>query len=306
MKQCPWIWVNGEWVDWASANTHVLTHALHYGSGVFEGIRAYETPKGPAIFKAMDHYTRLMDSCHAYHMTSAYDADTLITATKALIRKNDLPSCYIRPIVFTDYGSMGIIPNNPSFTTAIASWEWGSYLGDDGVQFGISCQISHITKIPSSAMPSTAKSCANYANSYLAKKHVIDAGFDEAILLNQHGYVAEGPGENLFMVKDNTLITPPISDDVLNGITRQTVMELARDLDITVIERSIHPDELFNSQECFFTGTAAEVTPIRAINHQSIGNGQRGPITQRIQSLYFDIVKGQRPHYDAWLTYCHE
>jgi branched-chain amino acid aminotransferase len=304
MNPCDVIWLNNKFIDWPSAQTHVLTHALHYGSGVFEGIRAYETSRGPAIFKAKEHYARLLESCAAYHLECMYNVDQMVQATIELIQRNNLPSCYIRPIVYTDYGSIGIIPKDATFSTAIAAWEWGSYLGDDGLQFGIRCQISDIMKTPSAAMPSTAKSCANYANSFLAKKKTLDQGYDEAILLNQHGHVAEGPGENIFIIQNNTIITPPISDDVLNGITRESVIQLARDLGYIVRERSITPDELFQSDECFFTGTAAEVTPIREINDKIIGNGKKGPITDQLQSIYFSIVKGQHNDYSHWLTPC--
>ena len=217
-----------------------------------------------------------------------------------------MPSCYIRPIVYTDYGSIGIIPKETDYATAIAVWEWGSYLGEDGIKNGIRCIISDIMKTPSQAMPSTAKSCANYANSFLAKKKALNGGYDEAILLNRHGHVSEGPGENIFVIKNNEIKTPPISDDVLKGITRDTAIQLATDIGYKVTEESVTKEELLNADECFFTGTAAEITPIREINNQSIGNGSKGPITHEIQSLYFDIVKGKTTKYDHWLTYCKE
>jgi branched-chain amino acid aminotransferase len=306
MNPSEFIWLNNQLINWKDANTHVLTHALHYGSGVFEGIRAYQTKRGPAIFKAIEHYERLIKSCHAYKLECTYSVDELISATCDLINKNKLPSCYIRPIVYTDYGSIGIIPTNSSYTTAIAAWEWGSYLGDEGIQNGIRCEISDIMKTPSEAMPSTAKSCANYANSFLAKKKTLDKGYDEAILLNRHGNVAEGPGENIFIINGNQISTPPISDDVLKGITRDTIMQLCQDLGYEIEERSILPDELFSADECFFTGTAAEVTPIREINGKAIGNGRKGTITDKIQTLYFDIVKGKDSHYENWLTFTKE
>ncbi len=306
MNPCNYIWLDNQWIDWTNANTHVLTHALHYGSGVFEGIRAYETDNGPAIFKATEHYERLLESCKAYELQCPYSEDELIEFTKTLIIKNNLPACYIRPIVYTGYGSIGIIPKEATYNTAIAVWEWGSYLGDEGLENGIRCIISDIMKTPSEAMPSTAKSCANYANSFLAKKKALDTGYDEAILLNRHGNIAEGPGENIFVIKNNEIKTPPISDDVLKGITRDTAIELAKNLGFHVSEDSITPDELLNADECFFTGTAAEITPIREINNQTIGNGKKGPITHQIQNLYFDIVKGKSSQYSHWLTYCKE
>ncbi|MEK9728152.1 MAG: branched-chain amino acid transaminase [Candidatus Margulisiibacteriota bacterium] len=297
MNPSDYIWLNNNFINWNNANTHVLTHALHYGSGVFEGIRAYPTNKGPAIFKAIEHYERLMESCKSYTLECNYTIEELIAATCELINKNNLPSCYIRPIVYTDYGSIGIIPKNATYTTVIAAWEWGSYLGDDGIKNGIRCEISDIMKSPSEAMPSTAKSCANYANSFLAKKKTLDKGYDEAILLNRHGNVAEGPGENIFIINGTSITTPPISDDVLKGITRDTVIQLCKDLGFSIEEKSIHPEELFSADECFFTGTAAEVTPIREINNKPIGNGKKGEITHKIQNLYFDIVKGKKPNY---------
>lgn len=306
MNPSEYIWYNGSFINWNQANTHVLTHALHYGSGVFEGIRAYQTSDGAAIFKAKEHYDRLLDSCSLYDIECRYSVDELISITQDLIVKNQLPSCYIRPIVYTDYGSIGIIPKDGSYSVAIAIWEWGSYLGDEGLQYGIRCLISDIMKTPTQSMPSTAKSCANYANSFLAKKKAINQGFDEAILLNQHGNVSEGPGENIFIIKNNKIITPPISEDVLKGITRDTIIELALDLGYSVSEGTISPSDLLDSDECFFTGTAAEVTPIREINHQSIGDGRKGAITSEIQSLYFDVVKGQNENYNHWLTYCKE
>ncbi len=306
MNPCKYIWLNNEFINWEDANTHVLTHALHYGSGVFEGIRAYPTNDGPAIFKAVEHYQRLIESCNSYQLTCNYSVEDMIDVTKLLIIKNELPGCYIRPIVYTDYGSIGIIPKNSTYSTAIAVWEWGSYLGDDGIQNGIRCIISDILKTPSQAMPATAKSCANYANSFLAKKKALDAGYDEAILLNQRGTIAEGPGENIFVIKNNHVKTPPISDDVLKGITRDTAITLLNDLGYTITEESITVDELLSADECFFTGTAAEVTPIREINNQSIGNGTKGEITGIVQDLYFKIVKGESTHYNHWLTVCKE
>ncbi len=306
MNPSKYIWLNNTFIDWGKANTHVLTHALHYGSGVFEGIRAYSTKKGPAIFKAKEHYERLLKSCKCYDLICPYNISEFIAATKKLILKNDLPSCYIRPIVYTDYGSIGIIPKNSTYTSAIAVWEWGSYLGDEGIENGIRCIISDIMKTPSQAMPSTAKSCANYANSFLAKKKALTQGYDEAILLNQKGNVSEGPGENIFIIKNNVITTPPINDDVLKGITRDTAIQLAKDLDFEVKEKSITPNELLESDECFFTGTAAEITPIKEINDKKIGNGSKGPITHQIQQLYFDIVKGESETYSSWLTFCEE
>lgn len=306
MNPCKYIWLNDNLIKWDDANTHVLTHTLHYGSGVFEGIRAYETSSGPAIFKAREHYQRLLKSCKYYDLECNFTVDKFINSTKDLINKNNLPACYIRPIVYTDYGSMGIIPKESNYSTAIAVWKWGSYLGAKGIEDGIDCLVSDIMKTPSQAMPAKAKSCANYANSFLAKKKAITAGYDEAILLNQHGNVSEGPGENIFLIKNEKIKTPPLKDDVLDGITRSTIIQLCNDLGFEIKEESFKEKELLEADECFFTGTAAEVTPIRSINKQTIGNGSRGKITKIIQQLYFDIVKGKEDKYKAWLTFCKE
>ena len=306
MNPSNYIWQNGKYINWDDSNTHILTHTLHYGSGVFEGIRAYPTKSGPAIFKAKEHYDRLHESCKSYELECNESTDSLIQITKELINKNELPSCYIRPIVYTDYGSIGIIPKDGNYSIAIAVWEWGSYLGDDGIENGIRCVISDIQKTPSQSMPATAKSCANYANSFLAKNKAIKAGYDEAILLNQHGTISEGPGENIFIIKDNLIKTPPLSDDVLKGITRDTIITLCKDLGYKFSEESFDAAELLAADECFFTGTAAEVTPIREINDQAIGTGKKGEITNTIQQLYFNSVKGESNEYNHWLTYCKE
>ena len=304
MKKSSHIWKNGQLIPWEEAQTHVLTHALHYGSGVFEGIRAYETDRGPAIFKAKEHYERLHYSANCYHFEVPYSVDELIEHTRDLIKKSELSSCYIRPLVYFGYDQMGILPYNNPIDTIIAVWGWGTYLGDEALENGIRCKISKYTKFNANMIPPTAKCSANYANSILAKKDVIDQGYDEAILLNVKGTIAEGPGENIFVIKDGKVKTTPIEDDVLDGITCQTVVQLCQDLGFEVSKESITKEELFNADEAFFTGTAAEVTPIREVDDIAIGIGRPGPITKQIQALYFDIIKGKNAAYSDWLTYC--
>lgn len=304
MKKATYIWQNGHLVPWESATTHVLSHALHYGTGVFEGVRAYATPKGPAIFRSKEHYDRLCDSAKIILMKMPYSSTELIEATKNLIIQNQLKSCYIRPLAYYGYQEMGLFPGNNPIDVIIAAWEWGTYLGEEGIEKGIRCKMSSWARLDSRILPPLAKSTANYLNSAMAKTEAKQCGYDEAILLNVNGTVAEGPGENLFVVKDNVIYTPHYSDGSLNGITARTAKQLARDLGYTVSEKSIIRDELFLADELFFTGTAAEITPIREIDGRVIGSGKRGPITEKIQTLFFDIVSGKNPKYDHWLDYC--
>ncbi|RAP33230.1 branched chain amino acid aminotransferase [Candidatus Marinamargulisbacteria bacterium SCGC AG-410-N11] len=303
MKPTAYIWKNGDFINWEDATTHVLTHALHYGSGVFEGIRAYSTPKGPAIFRAREHYDRLINSGKLVQMQVPYSSDIFIEATSQLIEKNNLESCYIRPLVYCGYGSMGLKPPTSPIDSVIAAWEWGSYLGEEGLEKGIRCKISSWRRIDSQIVPPLSKCTANYSNSSLAKMEAINCGYDEAILLNLNGYIGEGPGENIFLVKDNVLYTPPASDHALSGITAQTIIELAKYFNIPFEYKHIIRDELFLADELFFTGTAAEVTPIREVDDRIIGNGGRGTITEKLQTAYFNIVKGMDPNFDHWLSY---
>jgi branched-chain amino acid aminotransferase len=302
MKESKYIWKNGVFVPWAEATTHVLTHALHYSTAVFEGIRAYSTDTGPAIFRAKAHYDRLLASADVYHLSSTYSSDDLISATSELIAKNKLASCYIRPILYCGYGEMGIYHLKNPIDLVIAAWEWGAYLGDDGIKNGIRCTISSWEKFSSKALPATAKCTANYANSVLAKCEATERGYDEAILLNASGRIAEGPGENIFVIKDGALITPPVTEDALNGITRDSIMTISKDLGISIKEETFTKDTLFTAEELFFTGTAAEVTPIREIDGVVIGSGSRGPITTQIQEVYFNAVYGRDSRYEDWLT----
>lgn len=303
MKPTKYIWKNNEFIPWELATTHVLTHALHYGTGVFEGIRAYSTSRGTAIFRASDHYQRLIESAIIYQMPIPYSEIEFIQATRELIKKNELSSCYIRPLIYRGYGVMGLNPKHAPIDTIIAAWEWGTYLGEEGLKKGIRCQISSWRRIDSQIMPTLAKCTANYANSVLAKQEALNCGFDEAIMLNMSGTISEGPGENLFMVMGNTLVTPHLTDAVLMGITAQSVIQIAKDLGFTIVTRSIPREELFIADELFFTGTAAEVTPIREIDGRIIKSKGRGPVTQKIQSKFFDVVQGKDERYLPWLTF---
>lgn len=301
IKECEKIWVNGELVDWAEAKTHILTHALHYGSGVFEGIRAYQTPKGTAVFRLSDHMDRLIKSAKIHYFKPPYTSKQLCDATIELLEANKLKSCYIRPIMYRGYGEMGLNPLNSVVDTAIAAWEWGTYLGDEGLKNGIRTVISSYQKFPGTSLPPQAKACGQYINSILAKVEALNAGVDEAILLDARGMISEGPGENLFMVKDGELYTPPICAGILNGITRDTVMAIAKDLEIQVNEQDLDRGIIYSADELFFTGTAAEVTPIREVDGHEIG--KPGEVTKKIQEKYFDAVGGKDDTHESWLSY---
>ena len=289
------IWMNGKLVDWEDAKVHVLTHALHYGSGVFEGIRAYKTDKGAGVFRLTDHIQRLRRSAKLYYMEIPFHDHELVDATKATIVANKLDACYIRPIVFRGYGEMGLYPLKAPVETTIAVWPWGSYLGDEGVKHGIRTKISSFQALDHTSLARAAKACGQYLNSILAKVEVTNAGYDEAIMLDEHGHVAEGSGENLFIVRDGVIYTPYPSDGVLEGITRATVMDLAIDLGYEVKERTLARSDLIVADEVFLTGTAAEVVPVREIDDHVIG--EPGPATRAIQDAYHKVVTGQIKKY---------
>ena len=295
------IWMNGRLVDWDDAKIHVLTHALHYGSGVFEGIRCYNTDKGPAVFRLREHMERLEDSAKTYMKTIPYTTDQLCKATKDLIKAIKLKECYIRPIVYRGYGEMGLNPLKSPVDVSIAAWEWGTYLGEDGLKNGIKAKISSFQRISPNILPTEAKATGQYLNSILAKLEAIDVGYDEAILLDNRGFISEGPGENIFMVKNNVLYTPPQHASILLGVTRDTVMTIAKDLGYEVKETDITRGTLYLTDEAFFTGTAAEITPIRNIDGREIG--KPGPVTKKIQAKYFDAVHGKDKKYEKWLDY---
>ncbi|MDI6874864.1 branched-chain amino acid transaminase [Candidatus Solincola sp.] len=295
------IWMDGELVDWKEAKVHLLSHSLHYGSGVFEGIRAYETPRGAAVFRLTDHLKRLFRSAAIYRMSIPYSLEELVEATKVVIRANGLKSCYIRPIAFRGYGEMGLHPQAAPVNVAIAVWPWGAYLGEEGIRNGVRAKISSFRRNDPNAIPPAAKATGQYLNSILAKMEVTEAGYDEAILLNQHGFVADGAGENVFVVRNGFLYTPPTSSGALEGITRDSVIRIAEDFEIPFREKELVRTDLYHADEAFFTGTAAEIVPIREVDDRPLG--EPGPVTRRIQEKFFAIVKGQDGDYDHWLEY---
>jgi len=295
------IWMDGELVDWQDATIHILTPTLHYGWGVFEGVRAYETERGPAVFQHRAHMERLHRSARILQMDVPYSVDELMEATRELIRVNELPSCYIRPLVYLGYGEMGLNPLPSRVAVSIAVWPWGTYLGDEGILNGVRAKISSWQRIGANMIPTGAKAAGVYINSSLAKVEALKAGYEEAILLNEHGRVSEGSGENIFIVSDGVLMTPPLSEGVLQGITRETIIEFARDLEIPFVESPLLRQDLYLADEAFYTGTAAEVVPIRSVDEREIG--APGPITKQLQDLFFNVVKGKEPKYDAMLDY---
>jgi branched-chain amino acid aminotransferase len=298
------IWMDGEFVDWDDAQIHVLTHGLHYGTGVFEGVRCYDTEKGPAIFRWEEHLQRFYDSCKPYDMDIEYEPEELTEATLELLDREDLESCYIRPIAYFGYDSLGVSPEGCPTEVTIAAWPWGAYLGEDALENGVEVMVSSWRKHASSQIPTNAKTTGLYVNSLLAGEEARRNGYAEALVLNKEGNVAEGPGENLFLVRDGELYTPGLSESILDGITRQSVITLAEEMGYTVHDNvSISRGELNTADELFFTGSAAEVTPIRKVDNVEIGNGSRGPVTEEIQSRFFDLVNRRIDDHDEWFTY---
>jgi branched-chain amino acid aminotransferase len=296
------IWYDGKLVPWREATTHVLTHTLHYGMGVFEGVRAYKTTQGTAIFRLQEHADRLFNSAYIFKMKIPYDKATLIAAQKEVVRANKLESCYLRPIVFYGSEAMGIAATTLSVHVAVAAWPWGAYLGEEGMAKGIRVKTSSFTRHHVNINMCRAKSVGSYPNSILAHQEVAQDGYDEALLLDVDGYVAEGAGENIFIVKKGKLYTPDLTS-CLEGITRDSIIALTKDLGIELIEKRITRDEVYCAEEAFFTGTAAEVTPIRELDNRTIGEGCRGPITAKLQAMFFDIVGGKNPKYAGWLDH---
>ena len=296
------IWYDGKLVPWREAQTHVLTHTLHYGMGVFEGVRAYKAAKGTAIFRLQAHTDRLFRSAHILGMSIPYDKDTINEATRQAVRENKLESAYIRPMCFYGSEGMGLRADNLKVHVIVAAWHWGAYLGEDGQKNGIRVRTASITRHHVNITMCKAKANGNYMNSMLALREALACGCDEALLLDPEGYVAEGSGENIFVVRDGTIYTPELTS-ALDGITRGTVIQLAEELGLKVREKRITRDEVYVADEAFFTGTAAEVTPIRELDGRSIGTGKRGPITERLQALYFDVVHGRSEPHAAWLAY---
>ncbi|NCN69656.1 MAG: branched-chain amino acid transaminase [Rhodoferax sp.] len=296
------IWMDGQLVDWRDAKIHVLTHTLHYGCGVFEGVRAYNTAQGTAIFRLEEHTQRLLNSAKILRMTIPFTKAQIMQAQCDVVRENKLESCYLRPLSWIGSRKLGISPKGNHIHLMVAAWAWGAYLGDEGMTRGIRVKISSYTRHHVNITMTQAKAVSNYTNSILANMEALDDGYDEAMLLDASGFVSEGSGENLFVVKDGVVYTPDLSAGALNGITRNTVLHICKDLGLEVVQKRITRDEVYICDEAFFSGTAAEITPIRELDRLTLGSGSRGPITEKIQSAFFDIVNGRNPKYAHWLT----
>ena len=301
MKQADLIWMNGAFVPWDEAKIHVLTHGLHYGTGVFEGVRCYDTEIGPAVFRHQDHIDRLYRSAELYYMPLPYEPEQIRQATLDLIARNGLRSCYIRPLAFRGYGVMGLFPLEAPVDVTIAAWEWGAYLGEEGKRDGIRAKVSSWRRISPDSLIPQAKASGQYLNSVLAKIESHKAGYEEAILLDDRGKVCEGTGENIYVVRDGTINTPALTSSILDGINRRTAITIARDLGFDVVERDIDRAELYLADEVFVTGTAAELTPVREIDDHAIGGGRPGEITRAVQTAFEDALHGRTERYREWL-----
>jgi len=297
-----YIWMDGKFVPFADAKVHVLTHALHYGSSVFEGIRAYDTPAGPAVFCLQAHLKRMFDSCRVYRMDVPFSTDEMAQAIRETVSRNGLRSCYIRPLVYRGYKQLGVEPRTCPVQVMVAAWEWGAYLGEEALEQGVDVGVTSWRRMAPDTTPAIVKAGGHYTNSQLIHMEAVDNGFEEGIALDVYGYVAEGSGENVFVVQDGVLMTPPRGASVLNGITRACVMQLARDAGYAVVEAPIAREQLYVADEVFFTGTAAEITPIRSVDRIVVGPGRRGPVTARLQAYFFNIVSGKVPDRHHWLT----
>jgi branched-chain amino acid aminotransferase len=301
VEQADLIWHNGELVAWEDAKVHVLTHGLHYGTGVFEGERAYETAQGTAIFRHRDHLERLFKSAELYYMPIPYTLEELRSATHELIAANELRECYVRPIVFRGYGQMGLYPLDCSVDVVIAAWRWPTYLGEEGKREGVRAKVASWRRIPHDSLIPHAKASGQYLNSVLAKVEASKAGYQEAILLDAQGFVSEGTGENLYVVREGVVLTPPQTAGILDGISRKSVIQIARDLGYDVVERNLARAELYLADEVFLSGTAAELVPVREIDDHPIGGGRPGPVTREIQRVFDDALHGRDPRYVEWL-----
>jgi branched-chain amino acid aminotransferase len=301
------VWHNGEFIKWENARVHVMSHVLHYGSSVFEGIRCYKTKRGPAVFRLTEHMQRLLNSAKIYRMNHEWKRDELCDASVELVRRSGLEQCYLRPIIFRsldeEHPAFGVNPFPNPLACYIGAWDWGKYLGDEALEQGVDVQVSTWNRLTPNSMPAMAKSGANYMNSQLIKMEALLNGFAEGIALDDRGFVSEGSGENIFLVHEGKVITPPLSSSILPGITRDSVIQICRELGIPVAESGIQRAALYVADELFFTGTAAEVTPIRSVDRITVGTGKRGEITARIQKLFFEITSGERPAPGPWLTY---
>ncbi len=299
------VWINGRLVPWSEANIHIASHVIHYGSSIFEGFRAYRNLRGTVVFRLDAHIRRLFNSCKIYRMEVPFSQADLCRAVLDTIRANRMEACYIRPIVYRGYGALGVDPFPNPVDCAILVWEWGQYLGDAALEDGVDVKVSTWTRMAANTFPALAKSGANYMNSQLIKMEAKLEGYAEGIALNTRGHVSEGSGENIFLVQDGRLITPPLSSAVLPGITRDCVMILARRLGLTVGEDTIPREMLYVADEVFLTGSAAEITPVRSVDRILIGSGKRGPLTKSIQEAFFEVIEGRTPDADHWLTYVH-
>ena len=297
------VWKNGQLVPWKDATIHLASHVVHYGSALFEGLRAYDTPMGTAVFRLQDHTRRLYNSCKIYRMDVPYSQDEFNRAVVETVRANGLRSCYIRPLVYRGYGTLGVNPFPNPVDCAILVWEWGKYLGPEAMENGVDVCVSSWWRIAPNTFPALAKAGANYMNSQLIKMEALLDGYEEGIALNIRGHISEGSGENLFLVKDGTVLTPPLSSSVLPGITRDTVMTLLREMGVPIVEETLPREMLYIADEAFFTGSAAEVTPIRSIDRIIIGNGRRGSLTERVQKAFFEVIDGKREDVHRWLTF---
>lgn len=312
MKIATKIWRNGEFINWDDARVHVMTHAIHYGSSVFEGIRAYTTERGTAVFRLTEHIQRLLNSAKVYRMDNKFTREEMCRAAVELVRGGGMDECYLRPIIFRglneDKPAFGVNPFPNPIDTYIAAWDWGKYLGEEALETGVDVCVSSWTRTPSNSLPAVAKAGANYMNSQLIKMEAILGGFSEGIALDDRGMVSEGSGENLFVVNNGKLITPPLGASILPGITRDSVIQIAKELGIEVVETTIQRAALYLADEVFFTGTAAEITPIRSVDRITVGAGKRGEITKQLQDVFFDVIHGKRPApNDApWLTYVND
>lgn len=303
MQPTKFVWSDGSLIPWEEATVHVLAHGLHYGTGVFEGIRCYATGDGPAVFRLGDHMDRMVRSAKAFRLPLEWSSEELTAASKELVRQNELEACYLRPISFLGTGSIGLNPRGATVRTMIASWVWGAYLGDEGLERGVRVRVSSWRRVSQDSLIPNAKGTGQYVTSVLAKQEAIIAGYDEALMLNALGYVVEGSGENVFIVRDGSVWTPPISAGALDGITRDSVITLLRDSGVDVQERLVSRADLYYADEAFFTGTAAEVTPIREIDDRLVGTGEPGPITRQAQALFTEAVTGKLSDYRDWLDF---
>lgn len=297
------VWMNGSLVDWDNAKIHIASHVIHYGSAVFEGARCYSTPKGPACFRLEDHMRRLYDSAKIYRMEYALDQEALTAAVVDTVRANKLDACYIRPVIYRGYHKLGVDPFPCPVDAAVLVWEWGTYLGQGALEQGVDVRISSWRRMAPSTLPAMAKSVANYGNSILIKMEALSEGYSEGIALDPEGHVSEGSGQNIFVVRDGVVYTPPLSASVLPGITRDSIMTIGRELGLRVVEQHVPREMLYIADEVFFAGTAVEVTPIRSVDKIPVGNGQRGPITAAIQQAYFDIINCTAPDRHGWLRF---